>query len=97
VIATAYSGNVDFTNPVTACMVDYTLIPVGPDEYPHPEGQMWADPDVAQAARYMRQLVSDPRHAARLGRRGHAFVNGQHGVAAAGERYRARLEQIGFL
>jgi glycosyltransferase involved in cell wall biosynthesis len=97
VIATGYSGNVDFTNPMTACTVDYTLTPVGPNEYPYPEGQMWADPDVGQAAWYMRKLASDPAYGARLGRRARAFVHAQHGVEAVGRRYRARLEEIGFL
>jgi hypothetical protein len=33
VIATAWSGNVEFMTPENACLVDYTLIPVRPGEY----------------------------------------------------------------
>ena len=50
VIVTGYSGNMDFTNPQNACIVDYQLVDVGPDEYPHAAGQGWADPDLEQAA-----------------------------------------------
>ena len=60
VIVTGYSGNMDFTNPQNACLVDYQLVDVGPDEYPHAAGQRWADPDLEQAAEYMRRVVRDP-------------------------------------
>jgi len=97
VIATAYSGNMDFTNPTNACLVEYSLVPVGPWEYPHPQGQIWADPDVEQAARYMRRLVREPGFGRRLGRRASAFMRMQHGPAAVGARCRARLERLGLL
>jgi len=97
VIATAYSGNMDFTNAANACLVDYTLVPVGPSEYPYPEGQVWADPDIDQAAWYMRKLVREPAWGRRIGRRAAALVRMQHGPAAVGARCRARLEKLGFL
>jgi len=97
VIVTGYSGNMDFTHPQNACIVDYQLVDVGPDEYPHPAGQQWADPDLGQAAEYMRKVVSDPAWAIALARRGRELVESQHGVEAVGRRYRARLETLGFV
>jgi len=97
VIVTGYSGNMDFTNPQNACIVDYQLVDVGPDEYPHAAGQRWADPDLEQAADYMRRLVNEPAWGATLARRGREVVEAQHGVEAVGRRYRARLEKLGFL
>jgi glycosyltransferase involved in cell wall biosynthesis len=97
VIVTGYSGNMDFTNPQNACLVDYQLVEVGPDEYPHAAGQRWADPDLEQAAGYMRRVVSDPAWGAALAKRGRELVEAQHGVAAVGRRYRTRLEKLGFL
>jgi glycosyltransferase involved in cell wall biosynthesis len=96
-IATGYSGNEDFTTPETACVVPYTLVAVGPGEYPHATGQQWAEPDLAQAAAYMRRVVGDREWAAALGARGRALVAAQHGLAAVGARYRARLAELGFL
>lgn len=96
VIVTAYSGNMDFTDAQNACLVDYRLVDVGPDEYPHAAGQQWADPDLEQAAEHMRRVVSDPAWAASLARRGREVVEAQHGVEAVGQRYRARLERLGF-
>jgi len=97
VIATGYSGNMDFTNPLDACIVDYQLVPVGPHEYPHATGQHWADPDLEQAAWYMRRLVSDPAWGAALADRGRELVEAQHGLLPVGQRYRARLEKLGFV
>ena len=97
VIVTGYSGNMDFTNSQNACLVDYQLVDVGPDEYPHAAGQRWADPDLDQAAEYMRRVVGDPAWAASLAKRGRELVEAQHGVAAVGRRYRARLERLGFV
>lgn len=97
VIVTAYSGNMDFTNPQNACLVDYQLVDVDPDEYPHAAGQRWADPDLEQAADYMRRVVSDPAWALGLAKRGRELVEAQHGVEAVGRRCRERLEELGFL
>jgi glycosyltransferase involved in cell wall biosynthesis len=97
VIVTGYSGNMDFTSPENACPVDYRLVDVGADEYPHAAGQQWADPDLEQAAEYMRRVVSDSAWAASLARRGREIVEAQHGLKAVGQRYRARLEELGFI
>ena len=69
VIATAWSGNMDFMNEQNSCLVDYRLVPVGEGEYPHHAGQRWAEPDVECAALHMRQLVENRNFAARLGAR----------------------------
>jgi glycosyltransferase involved in cell wall biosynthesis len=97
VIVTGYSGNMDFTNPENACLVGYRLVEVGLDEYPHAAGQQWADPDLRQAAEYMRRVVDDPVWAAELAQRGRDLVAAQHGVEAVGRRCRARLEELGFV
>lgn len=69
VIATAWSGNMDFMTPDNSCLVDYRLVPVGEGEYPHHAGQRWAEPNVDHAAELMRRLVEDPGFAAGIGAR----------------------------
>lgn len=59
VIATNYSGNVDFMRPELACLVSYALIPVQPDAYPFWEGQVWADPNIEEAAQWMHRIADD--------------------------------------
>ena len=50
VIATNYSGNVDFMNDKNSLLVDYNLVPVRRDEYPEADGQFWANPIIEDAA-----------------------------------------------
>lgn len=74
VIATGWSGNLDFMDEDCAALVRYTLVPVKDGEYPHPQGQRWAAPDIAHAAQWMRQLADDPAAARALGERGRQRV-----------------------
>jgi glycosyltransferase involved in cell wall biosynthesis len=63
VIATGYSGNVDFMTTENSYLVDYKMGRVGPDcEIYPPEGE-WAEPSVEHAAQLMRE-VHDHRAAA---------------------------------
>lgn len=59
-IATNYSANTEFQDQNTSCLVDYRLIPVGKSMYPYKKNDIWADPDIDQAAMYMRKLYNDP-------------------------------------
>jgi len=97
VIVTGYSGNLDFTNELNACIVDYTLVPVKEGEYPHGGGQIWADADVEQAAWYMRRLVAEPGYGAGLGKMAADTIRSQCGTEAVGRRYGARLDRLGLL
>lgn len=94
VVATAWSASTEFMTPDTACMVDAKLIPVG-DAYQFGDGvQRWADPDLDQAAGYLRRLRDDPAWRSDLGRRGQAFIRANFSTARTAERIRARFEAI---
>ncbi|MDT8398433.1 MAG: glycosyltransferase family 4 protein [Pseudomonadales bacterium] len=97
VIATAYSGNVDFMHPGNACLVNCALIPLAPDDYPHGAGQLWADADVDEAAWYMTKLVDDAAYARKIGERAADFIKEFHSYQAVGAHYRRRLLQLGSL
>jgi glycosyltransferase involved in cell wall biosynthesis len=94
-IATGYSGNVDFMVAGTSLLVDYQLIPVAPDAYPHGEGQVWAEPSPEHAAALIEQLLDDPVEARAMGARGRAHVEKTLSLKAAGRRIQARLKAIG--
>jgi glycosyltransferase involved in cell wall biosynthesis len=96
VIATNYSGNTDFMTVSNSCPIDYTLVPVAEGEYPHHDGQVWADPDVEQAAHAMRKLVLDPHHARLIGSRARQHIERGWGPAAVGTRMIQRLRDLGL-
>jgi glycosyltransferase involved in cell wall biosynthesis len=59
-IATNWSANTEFMNLEAACMVDYELVELKEDIGPFKKGSRWAEPDVKQAAEYMRRLYYEP-------------------------------------
>jgi glycosyltransferase involved in cell wall biosynthesis len=94
VIATGYSGNLDFTNDHNACLVDYRLVPVKEQEYPFATGQKWADPDIGHAVWYMRRLIQDAPYARAIGQRAAECIRTYHSPHAVGAKYRARLAAL---
>lgn len=98
VIATNYSGNMDFTKPDNACLVDYTLKKVGPEKLYYFQGNSaWADANVGQAVSYMRQLVEDEDFRRGIGEKARAFMDENHSFRVVGGRYGRRLRLIGLL
>ena len=94
VIATAYSGNMDFMTPEAACLVDYGLVPVERDAYPHWEGQVWADPSLEEAVRWMTALVDDPALGRRIGAEASRHIRTHFSYRAIGLRYLERLRAV---
>jgi len=94
VVATAWSGNLEFMDADTACLVDYRLVKVGEGEYPHPPGAVWAEPCVGSAAQAMRKLFEDPSGARELGDRARRSVLEKLAPAQAALRLSERLAQI---
>jgi glycosyltransferase involved in cell wall biosynthesis len=92
VVATGWSGNLDFMDETCAALVGFRL--VGADDprgtY-QVRGAMWAEPDIAEAAAHLARLADDPAERRLLGARakGRAAealgVSGlAHGLAALG-------------
>ncbi len=67
VIATGYSGNLDFMDRYNSLLVDYRMVPLREGDYPFWQGQHWADPDVDHMATLMRQVFDDRELACRIG------------------------------
>ncbi len=94
VIATGYSGNLDFMNVENSYLVDYDLVPIGPASDPYPADGQWADPDLDHAARLMREVFEDREKSREIGARGAADIRRTHSRNAAGATMRRRLEEI---
>lgn len=103
VIATAYSGNMDFTTQSNSCLVGYRIRAIDQSDHGFNEGiltetyemgQLWAEPDVDQAARWMRVLYENPLERARLGARGAETIRALYSSAAATRAMEDRLASI---
>ena len=68
VIATGWSGNLDFMSKKNSALVSYSLIPVrDPEGAFDSDDQMWADANVEEATAWLRRLAGDAEMRARMG------------------------------
>lgn len=93
VIATAYSGNLDFMTERNSYLVPHTMVEIGPDAFPYPPDKEWAEPDLERAAALMRQVSEDPEAAALRGRRAAEDIRRTHSPEAARESIELRMTQ----
>jgi glycosyltransferase involved in cell wall biosynthesis len=94
VIATGYSGNMDFMKPGNSILVPFELVPVGQDAFPYPEDSRWAQPDIEFAANSMRQLSADESLRSRLGDRARIDVAAEFTMERAADFTRIRVEYL---
>jgi glycosyltransferase involved in cell wall biosynthesis/SAM-dependent methyltransferase len=94
VIATDYSGNLDFMTERNSYLVDYDLVPIGPDADPYPTQGTWAEPKVQHAATLMRAVFDDREQATARGERAAADIRRTHSPDAAGAKMKRRLDSV---
>jgi glycosyltransferase involved in cell wall biosynthesis len=96
VIATAYSGNVDFMSDSDSFLVPYRMVALDRTHGPYKSGYQWADPDLDCAVDFMRYVESHREAAATVGSRAKAKVCDILSPAAIGASVRHRLEMLGL-
>uniref|UniRef100_UPI0038BDBD54 glycosyltransferase family 4 protein n=1 Tax=Paraburkholderia sediminicola TaxID=458836 RepID=UPI0038BDBD54 len=94
VVATNFSGNVDFCETDTAFLVDGELIPLRPGDYLFSEGQYWCDPDVSIAAEHLKRMIEDVPLRERIAQAGKARIERDYSVEAVARAYAHRLADI---
>ena len=75
-------------------MVNHTMVPVGRGNDPYDPIALWADPNLDQAAAYMREIFDNPAEAAATGGRARADLARRFSPQACGRRMAQRIEQI---
>ncbi|WP_435736713.1 glycosyltransferase family 4 protein [Cellulosimicrobium sp. PMB13] len=91
VIATAYSGDMQFMTEQNSFLVPWTSTPIPEGADPYPAGSPWAEPDVTAAAAHMRTVVDDPERARGVGRRAAEDIRTLHSPEVAGRRMAEHL------
>ncbi len=78
VVATAWSGNIDFMTERNSALVTYTLVPViDPEHSFSADGQCWADANIDHAAEWLSRLGSNAELRERMGAAARADVTRQ--------------------
>jgi glycosyltransferase involved in cell wall biosynthesis len=93
VIATGYSGNMEFMTPANSYPVKYKLVEIDQAYGPYSDGE-WAEPDVDHAAELMRFVFKNREEASAVGKRARADMRRLFSPIAVGERMRQRLLRI---
>ncbi len=91
VIATHYSGNVDFMDPAVTFAVPWTPAPVPPGAGPYRMGAEWADPDLEVAADHLRWIASNRDEARARGEAAREHLRRNHSPERAAAFVRERL------
>ncbi len=78
VVATGYSGNLQFMDDDVGCLVGYQLVPFANDGVYRSNPAGWADPDVAQAAGFLRRLRGEPAYYEEMSRNAYARACALH-------------------
>jgi len=94
VIATAYSGNLDFMTPDNSFPLAFKMVTLDRDYGPYMRGASWADPDLDQAAHLMRLIVEHPDEGRARGEVARLQIAHERNPIATGAIVKARLEAI---
>ena len=94
VIATAYSGNLEFMRPENSYLVPWRPTRIERDHGPYRKGWHWADPDLEAAGRLMRGVYERREEAARVGAEGARVIREEFSYAVVGRLIRERLRQV---
>ncbi|MCY1740370.1 glycosyltransferase [Ensifer sp. SL37] len=95
VIATNYSGNVDFCKPNNSWLVDYSLVKVDVSHYPYVhDGHTWAEPDQRDAIHQMQSVFRDAEMRAKKATKATLDISERYAPEVVGKRMAGRLDQI---
>lgn len=94
VVATGYSGNLEFMNESNASLVPYRLVEVPPAPGPYRPGALWAEPDLDAAAKILHGLWADYPIAAERANAAKEGFDACRSEMVTGVLMRRRLEEI---
>jgi SAM-dependent methyltransferase len=94
VVATGWSGNLEFMTDETTYLVRYAMTTLERDHGPYPAGAEWAAPDLDHAAELLRHVFEQREEAVARGARARQAIIDRHGTAPAAAALRERLATI---
>ena len=93
-VATDWSSNTEFMDADSACMVSFRKVEIQETSGNYKKGYRWAEPNVEEAAGYMRRLYEDPAYYDRLAKSGKAKINEVLGAQTITAMLKERLAPI---
>jgi glycosyltransferase involved in cell wall biosynthesis len=94
VIATNYSGNLDFMNTETSFLVPWEYTEVGQDAAAYPSHAKWAEPNIDAASEYMRYVYCNPAISSDIGKRARQHIETHFSPHVTGAKMASRLREV---
>ena len=94
VIATGYSGNLDFMTPETSYLVPWKRVKVGKGAEAYDANASWAEPDLDAAATIMKFVYFNPDEARRVAMAGKIDLEMRFTPEHTGLRMKQRLATL---
>jgi glycosyltransferase involved in cell wall biosynthesis len=95
VIATGWSGNMDYMNARNSFPVRYCLKELEKDLPPFGKGSIWAEPDYEHAAHLMQQIVREDSLSKQVGKVARADIRREFSPRKIGKLMQEQLKSIG--
>jgi glycosyltransferase involved in cell wall biosynthesis len=94
VIATNYSGPIDYLDADHHYLVPYRLVSVAHEYMDFKDDMVWADPDVSQATSLMRYVYEHREEARSRAKDGARLLNQKYSLDNIGQMAAQRLQQL---
>jgi glycosyltransferase involved in cell wall biosynthesis len=94
VIATDYSGNLDFMKSDTSYLVPWTRVRVGEGAEAYDSDALWAEPNLDSAAKIMRHVYFNPEEARKTASAGKHDLESRFTPEQTGSRMKNRLTEL---
>jgi len=96
VIATAYSGNLEFFDEKTGFPLGYTLVEIDRETGPYMPYAVWAEPSKEDVVESLRKIYENQAEAWKRGRAAATKIRAELSVEAIGQDILNRLREIGL-
>lgn len=94
VIATGYSGNMEFMNHQNSLPVRYKLVQITEDHGPYKKDQWWAEPDIIHASQCMLALYEDSILCSQIGENAKTHISMHFSAEKSGQSINERISNI---
>lgn len=95
VVGTSWSGPADYMTSSNSYPIGFELVELADDYGPYAVGQVWADPDIDDAASALQRIYASPAEAAQRGERASADILSRYSAAAVAAIVAGRAVWIG--
>lgn len=96
VIATGYSGNMDFTRSNNSFLIEYGLVRIPNSVGPYTAGMVWAEPSIPHLAHLLRLVFENRESASRKGAEAARLIQREYSVDSVASNLETRFADIGL-